>query len=55
MCIRDRSKPFTYVDDEYAECAIRCSRTYYEYAKDICENYRMDLPTRPAAISHVLW
>lgn len=23
--------------------AIRCSRTYYEYAKDICENYRMDL------------
>ena len=35
--------PFTYVDDEYAERAIRCSRTYYEYAKDICENYRMDL------------
>lgn len=33
----------TYVDDEYAERAIRCSRTYYEYAKDICENYRMDL------------
>ena len=32
-----------YVDDEYAERAIRCSRTYYEYAKDICENYRMDL------------
>ena len=23
-----KSKPFTYVDDEYAECAIRCSRTY---------------------------
>ena len=38
-----KSKPFTYVDDEYAERAIRCSRTYYEYAKDICENYRMDL------------
>ena len=37
-----KSKPFTYVDDEYAERAIRCSRTYYEYAKDICENYRMD-------------
>ena len=32
-----------YFDDEYAERAIRCSRTYYEYAKDICENYRMDL------------
>ena len=38
-----KSKPFTYVDDEYAERASRCSRTYYEYAKDICENYRMDL------------
>ena len=38
-----KSKPFTYVNDEYAERAIRCSRTYYEYAKDICENYRMDL------------
>ena len=38
-----KSKPFTYVDDEYAERAIRCSRTYYEYAKDICKNYRMDL------------
>lgn len=38
-----KSKPFTYVDDEYAERAIHCSRTYYEYAKDICENYRMDL------------
>ena len=38
-----KSKPFTYVDDEYSERAIRCSRTYYEYAKDICENYRMDL------------
>ena len=25
-----KSKPFTYVDDEYAERAIRCSRTYYE-------------------------
>ena len=38
-----KSKPLTYVDDEYVERAIRCSRTYYEYAKDICENYRMDL------------
>mgnify|MGYP000585731751 CR=1 FL=1 len=27
-----KSKPFTYVDDEYAERTIRCSRTYYEYA-----------------------
>ena len=38
-----KSKPFTYVNDEYAERAIRCSRTYYEYAKDICENYRIAL------------
>ena len=38
-----KSKPFTYVDDGYTERAIGCSRTYYEYAKDICENYRMDL------------
>ena len=38
-----KSKPFTYVDDEYAERTIRCSRTYYEYAKDICENYRIAL------------
>lgn len=38
-----KSKPFTYVDDEYSERTIRCSRTYYEYAKNICENYRMDL------------
>ena len=38
-----KSKPFTYVDNEYAERVIRCSRAYYEYAKDICENYRMDL------------
>ena len=28
-----KSKPFTYVDDEYVERAIRCSRTYYEYAR----------------------
>ena len=41
--LEPKSKPFTYVDDEYAERAVRCSRTYYEYAKDICENYRMDL------------
>ncbi len=38
-----KSKPFTYVDDEYAERTIRCSRTYYEYAKGICENYGWDL------------
>ena len=43
LCSFQKSKPFTYVDDEYAERAIRCSRTYYEYATDICENYRMDL------------
>ena len=38
-----KSKPFTYVDDEYEDRFIRCSKTYYDYAKDICENYRMDL------------
>lgn len=36
-------KRFTYVDDEYEDLFIRCSKTYYDYAKDICENYRMDL------------
>ena len=41
--VNTSSKSSSYVDDEYAERAIRCSRTYYEYAKDICENYRMDL------------
>lgn len=38
-----KSKRFTYVDDEYEDRFIRCSKTYYDYAKDICENYRMDL------------
>ena len=38
-----KSKRFTFVDDEYEDRFIRCSKTYYEYAKDICENYRMDL------------
>lgn len=38
-----KSKPFTYVDDEYEDRLIRRSQTYYKYAKDICENYRMDL------------
>ena len=38
-----KSKRFTYVDDEYEDRFIRCSKTYYEYAKDICENYRMDM------------
>ena len=40
---KEDNEHYYYVDDEYAERAIRCSRTYYEYAKDICENYRMDL------------
>lgn len=38
-----KSKRFTYVDDEYEDRFIRCNKTYYDYAKDICENYRMDL------------
>ena len=38
-----KSKRFTYVDDEYEDRFIRCSQTYHEYAKDICENYRMDM------------
>ncbi len=36
-------KPFTYKDDEYAARAIRSSCSYFEYAKDLCVNYRMDL------------
>ena len=38
-----KRKRFTYVDDEYEDRFIRCSQTYYKYAKDICENYRMDM------------
>ena len=38
-----KRKPFTYIDDEYQPRLVRCSRSYYEYAKDICTNYRMDL------------
>mgnify|MGYP000909991278 FL=1 len=38
-----KSKRFTFVDDEYEDRFIRRSQTYYEYAKDICENYRMDM------------
>ena len=38
-----KKKPFVYVPCEQDERYIRRSRTYYEYAKDICENYRMDL------------
>lgn len=38
-----KSKRFTYVDDEYEDRFIRRSKTYYDYAKDICENYRMDM------------
>lgn len=36
-------KPFTYKDDEYLSRAIRCGHSYFEYAKDLCVNYRMDL------------
>ena len=35
-----KSKPFTYVDDEYAERTIRCSRTYYEYADLFRKRFR---------------
>ena len=38
-----KKKPFVYVPCEQDERYIRRNRTYYEYAKDICENYRMDL------------
>ena len=38
-----KRKPFTYTDDEYQPRLVRCSCIYYEYAKDICTNYRMDL------------
>lgn len=38
-----KRKPFTYIDDEYQTRSIRRSHSYYEYAKDICTNYRMDL------------
>lgn len=31
-----KSKRFTFVDDEYENRFIRCSKTYYEYAKDVC-------------------
>lgn len=36
-------KPFTYKDDEYQPRHFRHSETYFEYAKEICENYRLDL------------
>ena len=38
-----KRKPLTYIDDEYQPRCVRRSRSYYEYAKDICTNYRMDL------------
>ena len=38
-----KRKPFVYIPCEQDERHIRRSKTYYEYAKDICENYRMDL------------
>lgn len=38
-----KRKPVTYIDDEYQPRLVRCSHSYYEYAKDICTNYRMDL------------
>lgn len=38
-----KRKPPTYIDDEYQPRLVRCSHSYYEYAKDICTNYRMDL------------
>ena len=44
-----KSKPFTYVDDEYAERAIRCSRTYYEYADLFRKRFSEGLSIRKAA------
>ena len=38
-----KRKPFTYRDDEYTARYIRTSSSYREYAKDICDNYRLDL------------
>lgn len=38
-----KRKPFTYRDDEYVDRNIRTSSSYREYAKDICNNYRLDL------------
>ena len=38
-----KRKPFTYRDDEYAARYIRTSNSYRDYAKDICDNYRLDL------------
>ena len=38
-----KRKPITYIDDEYQPRCVRRSHSYYEYAKDICTNYRMDL------------
>ena len=40
---KPKRKPFTYKDDEYQPRHVRRSETYLEYAKDICENYRLDL------------
>lgn len=44
-----KSKPFTYVDDEYAERTIRCSRTYYEYADLFRKRFSEGLSIRKAA------
>ena len=38
-----KRKPFTYRDDEYDTRYIRTSSSYREYAKDICDNYQLDL------------
>lgn len=38
-----KRKPFTYRDDEYVDRNIRACSSYREYAKDICNNYRLDL------------
>lgn len=44
-----KSKPFTYVDDEYAERTIHCSRTYYEYADLFRKRFSEGLSIRKAA------
>lgn len=38
-----KRKPFVYVPCAEDERYIRCKKNYYDYAKDICENYRIDI------------
>lgn len=38
-----KRKLFTYIDDEYKYRTVRREHSCYDYANDICTNYRMDL------------